>query len=149
MIFRRDPRFVGCWALIFGSDANESGGVGKTGISGDCGLVRASISSGFQTHLPKGDQLFDMTEPLSAAELDGECVEFLPARTVMTCFPLHHPDVIVGGSGGNGGGAGGGNGGGAGGAGGVGGDGGEGGNGVGGNGHGGNGIGGPGGPFFG
>ncbi|SDZ18456.1 hypothetical protein SAMN05216215_105058 [Saccharopolyspora shandongensis] len=87
---------------------------------------------------------------LSAAELDDQRVEFLPARTVMSTFWLPaNGDAnvattgdIQSGSGGNGGGNGGGQGGGGGGIGGIGGDGGDGGNGIGGNGIGGDGIGG-------
>ncbi|MDA3631141.1 hypothetical protein [Saccharopolyspora oryzae] len=82
---------------------------------------------------------------MSAAELDDQRVEFLPARTVMSTLPLHggwDPISIDVGGGGTGGGNGGGQGGGNGGNGGINGDGGDGGDGIGGNGIGGNGIGG-------
>ena len=67
--------------------------------------------------------MFEFRESLALSELAEERVEFLPARTVLTTFPLHHP----------GGGA----------------DGGDGGDGIGGDGIGGDGVGGPGGPVIG
>lgn len=92
----------------------------------------------------------DGAEPLSAAELDRQRVEFLPERTVLTVLAVQHGGpIIIGGDGGNGGGQGGGNGGGDGGNGGIGANGGDGGDGIGGDGIGGDGIGGPGGPVFG
>jgi hypothetical protein len=95
--------------------------------------------------------VFDTTQPLSSDELEDQRVEFLPARTVMSTFPLSRSDFLHDadggfqiGAGGQGGGNGGGPGGGNGGHGLSGGSGGDGGDGIGGNGNGGDGIGGPG-----
>jgi hypothetical protein len=146
-------------ALILRADANESGALEK-GIWGLVTLFGIDLRVDSEPVPQRRTIVFDETRPLSSAEIDDQCVEFLPARTVLTTWPWDPGWVAIlnggdGGDGGDGGGTGGGTGGGDGGDGGnggtgaddhsFGGHGGDGGNGGhGGNGEGGNGIGAPG-----